>query len=652
MSENRTIFLDNDDMAYGVGFDRIEQIQIPSFESIDINDAIEFFEIKRYFDNGLRVKDWSDEQYSEYCEKSKKLFGITMRFVKGLKDSTILEVYRRINGHFYHKPFWILFDKCSLYNEISPSIFDQLLHNESVSLYDILSHKKIAKQYGMVIRDFILETLDHIPLLLQVYEQDYIEKKVKLFLPDELKAQDISNYFERYINSDFPNLNYLKKIVQMRSKDPFCISDIIKLKASRRYDEKRQEVFEHGVSIPYGLEVIFSPDQEEEKVEKEGEENTRIYSYSQKWLLETLDYPDVLSNFIYLFEFVDYPQLRFLHVAKSFQSDPVERAMQSESKRQYPEYHSFDFNNRLSCGQMALYYYFLKKNDVRLEAVLEWFFNVYLQEEYGCAAMNVLLPSEGSSYSEKCTSICTALESAEKQFSLFVEFGEIDFDLLALMSGSKRIDDIPSLIDKKYIYGVGETFAKIQSFLFSDQCTFSFVKRIYKEGRTYPNFYQLIKSENVYLTDYFDNDQKTFHWLAEQKLLTINADGLIKPGDPWKTTIAMDLFMNEVISFRYYPTVSKPVFDEWIKKGYLETKSSLFSRPEAKYYNYIMNDADFDNGLKLRNKYSHGNQSGITDERIHESNYMIFLKLFVLLAIKINDDFSLKEQQEQMNQEA
>ena len=167
-------------MGYGTGFDRIEQLPIPNFVSIDINDAIEFFEIKRYFDNGLRLKAWTDEQYSEYCEKSKKLFGLTMRFFKALSDTTIIDIYREIEeGRFYNKPFWTLFNNCKLYKTIFPSVFDSLLHTDQVSLSDVLVHKEISKQYGMIIRNFIMETLNHIDLLLRVYEQRLYPRKRK-----------------------------------------------------------------------------------------------------------------------------------------------------------------------------------------------------------------------------------------------------------------------------------------------------------------------------------------------------------------------------------------------------------------------------------------------------------------------------------------
>ncbi|MDR7079701.1 hypothetical protein J2Y03_004759 [Neobacillus niacini] len=55
-----------------------------------------------------------------------------------------------------------------------------------------------------------------------------------------------------------------------------------------------------------------------------------------------------------------------------------------------------------------------------------------------------------------------------------------------------------------------------------------------------------------------------------------------------------------------------------------------------------MNKSSFNNALDLRNRYSHGTQpSGDDSEDIHELNYMIFLRMFILIIIKINDDFCI-----------
>lgn len=62
---------------------------------------------------------------------------------------------------------------------------------------------------------------------------------------------------------------------------------------------------------------------------------------------------------------------------------------------------------------------------------------------------------------------------------------------------------------------------------------------------------------------------------------------------------------------------------------------------ESDYLNYILNNK-YSNSLFLRNMYLHGTQL-VDNEVLHKSNYMIILRLFILVIIKINDELCLKE---------
>ena len=62
-------------------------------EDIDINDAVEFYQINLYFENGARSTEWSDEQFTAYYEKQKNLFSLTMRFFNGLNEDNIEKEY-------------------------------------------------------------------------------------------------------------------------------------------------------------------------------------------------------------------------------------------------------------------------------------------------------------------------------------------------------------------------------------------------------------------------------------------------------------------------------------------------------------------------------------------------------------------------------
>jgi len=637
-------------MSYGRKLEKIETIDIPEYSRIDINDAIEFYEIRKYFDDGAYSKSWADDQREKYNEKSKKLFGLTMRYINALTDSTIVQEYEKIEDYPYRTAFWQLFDKCKLYNKISETAFNAILQSKNLSLHDILLHKSIVVKYGEAIRNNILGSFENMRYIIHVYEQNYTHSE-KLYLPEELTPKDKCQFIEAYIDSDFPNLNYIETISLMQPSKDFPISDMLRLKAKRKYQELSKKTFENGTFFSYGIELSFSPEQKEEKKAEIVGRKFSV-SYSTVWLCDTLDYPSVLNNFIYIFEFVDFPQMRCLHVAKESESGVFECTMQSKSSRIYPVNHAFRFADGLAQMQMHAYYGFLSQNNIRYEDVLEWLFTKYLQEEFGCSEMRASFPSEGTSYYEKCITLCSLLDSVLKQFSLYVDNGDIDFELLSMIQGSKKFGDIPSLVENKYIYGNGNTFNNLKNTMFSDQCMLSFVPRIHNEGKTYSRLFDLLYNEKIYLSDYREHNIPTIRWLEENDLISIDDSGLIHLGNIYRIAIIKDLFDIGVISKWHFDPNAFPVIQEWIDAGMLIEKSSLLTQQEVNYFDYILNNAEYDNGLQLRNKYAHGNQLAITDENEHKKNYYYFLRIFTILAIKINDDFSLREQQNRtQNQE-
>ena len=637
-------------MSYGRKLEKIETIDIPEYSRIDINDAIEFYEIRKYFDDGAYSKSWADDQREKYNEKSKKLFGLTMRYINALTDSTIVQEYEKIEDYPYRTAFWQLFDKCKLYNKISETAFNAILQSKNLSLHDILLHKSIVVKYGEAIRNNILGSFENMRYIIHVYEQNYTHSE-KLYLPEELTPKDKCQFIEAYIDSDYPNLNHIETISLMQPSKDFPISDALRLKAKRKNQDLSKKVFENGAFFSYGTELSFSPEQKEEKKAEIVDRKFSV-SYSTDWLRDTLDFPSVLNNFIYIFEFVDFPQMRCLHVAKESESGVFERTMQSKSSRIYPVNHAFRFADGLAQMQMHAYYGFLSQNNIRYEDVLEWLFTKYLQEEFGCSEMRASFPSEGTTYCEKCITLCSLLDSVLKQFSLYVDNGDIDFELLSMIQGSKKFGDIPSLVENKYIYGNGNTFNNLKNTMFSDQCMLSFVPRIHNEGKTYSRLFDLLYNEKIYLSDYREHNIPTIRWLEENDLISIDDSGLIHLGNIYRIAIIKDLFDIGVISKWHFDPNAFPVIQEWIDAGMLIEKSSLLTQQEVNYFDYILNNAEYDNGLQLRNKYAHGNQLAITDENEHKKNYYYFLRIFTILAIKINDDFSLREQQNRtQNQE-
>lgn len=646
MVDDRVEYFESNDLLYGHNFNKIETIKIPDISQINVNDAIEFYEIKRYFDNGTQLNTWSDEEYERYKAKSKKLYELTFCFFNAISDTTIIECYLTTD-HSYRKEFWALLNKCKLYDKISDDIFGTLIHTDGIAPFDIFRHKNIVNRYGAVLRSYIIECDKSIRILMHVYEQDYTHKE-KLFLPNELLGADTCSCLERYIDSASPNVNTLNSIVQMRSSQMFPISDELRLKAKRQYAKEIEKLSHTGVSFEHGIQLVFSLDQREEKIAEHNGRDFKV-SYSTSWLLDTLDYPSILNNFIYIFDYVDIPQMRSQHVSKKADLGTFERILHTESSRIYPCSSGFSSVNGLATMQMNAYYNFLKGQKLRLEDVLKWFFVEYLQSEYNCPEIRVSFPSESSSYVEKCSTIITAFESILKQYSLYVKNGEIDFELLGMSTTPITFEGVSSLVEQKYIYGGSKEYTDLTFMLFSDQCMFSHVHHIYEEKKAYENFVDLILHENVYLSDYKEHEHLALKRLSDYNLIEIAPNGLITMKSKVRVAILRDLYKNEVASKWHYPSTALSEIQELVDQGVLSQKRSLLSIPEASYLNYLLNRSEYDNGLEIRNKYVHGIQQVNPNENDHMHNYLILLQVFVLLAIKINDDFELKEIVEEMD---
>lgn len=640
MNKERVEYFSSNDVLYGHNLSKIEEMPIPLFENISINDAIEFFEIKRYFDEGTRYKTWTEQDFEKYKEKSDRLDGLTKRFFSQINDESINELYENIELG-YHSQFWILFDICKLYNKISEEVFASLIEHEHVSPHDLFKHYHIAKKYGNVLRNYILNNDFCVPLVLHIYEQDFTDDE-KMYLPAELTGEDICNYLETYVDGEKPNPNYLETILNMHCTKTFPITDELRLKAKKKYESEIERISQSATGVLYGISVSFDPNQEEPKACKSEGRDISV-SYSTHWLQDSLDYESILNNFIYVFEFVDFPQMRSSHVCKKSNSSVFERAFAPKSSRYYHINQQFNALQAISAMQMSGYYDFLKENEINLEDVLLWFFTQYLQSEFNCPEIRVSMPSLGSSYAEKCSSIITAIETILRQYNLFAKNGCIDFELISMSTTPVVFDGVKSIVDNKYVYGNGKDYENLSFMLFSDQCMFSFVERIYKQGRSYDSFIDLLLKEEIFLSDYREREKESFEYMASFDLVSIDKNGKIEPKNKIKLAILRDLYQNDVISKKHYPSDAQKVIDEFIEKGILIEKSSFFSQPETDYLNYLLNRSEYNNGLEIRNKYIHGIQHVNQNETEHKQNYYILLRILILIAIKINDEFCLKE---------
>ncbi|EMS72218.1 hypothetical protein, partial [Ruminiclostridium cellobioparum] len=569
-----------------------------------------------------------------YYEKSiNSLFSLVAKFFTSIDQNNILEIYKKVS-FVYVDDFWELIEKFKVYNNFTKEGFKEFIYESKVNLSVLLRYKEIIECFGDIIKEYMLNDCTSAELLLDKYEIKHISEPFPLYFPKELNSIDKEKIIADYIDSKNPNLNYLRLMSNIQSnKDKIEISPKTLLKAKKRAEEQESNFFKENSGFSVETSVVFSETQTE-AAQVMINEKMIAASYGTRWIADNLDYATLLNNFIHLFEFVDI-QMRFQLVSKFNQMGVFERFISMSSQNSYQKGFVFEQLNNLSLLQMLGYYNYLFGIGVRLEEVIEWFFEEYLLNEFNVKNFIVTMPSSNSTFLEKCTNIMPALEAVLKQFSLFVEEGEVDHELLEIRSDQLIYQNIPSLIEKKYAYGMGDEYKNATFFLFSDQSCLGYVEKL---EPTYNNCYELLSNEKIKISDYNDFFIHNINWLIEHQYLSMDEEYLTFSND-LLILLLKDLYFNDVITYWNYTEDGKRIMDELECRNVIEFESSLFSRPEQAYINYFLNKRQFNNGIDLRNKYSHTQPKTGNDEKMYHHDYMVFFRLFVLSIIKINDEF-------------
>ena len=121
---DRVKYYSANDIAYGLNMGKIEKIypQPPQTLIHDINDVIELYNIKLYFDDGIRSTTWSDANLKAYSDYVPKFTPIVFSYFNKISDDTLSHIIKDLYK-IYQDDFWFLFDKTKLYEHISDTIF-------------------------------------------------------------------------------------------------------------------------------------------------------------------------------------------------------------------------------------------------------------------------------------------------------------------------------------------------------------------------------------------------------------------------------------------------------------------------------------------------------------------------------------------------
>jgi len=619
------------DMTCGLNIDKIiKKINENAVENDwSISDFIEFYNILKFLDI-KRFIDYIVKQtgmdIESYIKRIKQKLG---EFV-GVNREDFILLYDA-EDFVDVEDFLELLEKYCVYKDMSDEDFKDLLNKKYVHIHIVLKFKKITEYFDFILKEKILCDSKNAEIIISKYLNE-----PQLYLPPSLMEKEILDLIDDYIDSPHVNINILRKIITFPTGKGLNIPDKIILHAKRKAKIEEENIFKNGVGIETGVSISYLIDQDEVLLfNTEG----RIVDIkvSRKWIEENLDYPTLWNNFIYVFNFFD-DNFRLVFTSKKNETSVLEAVLRPAGNHLYNKSFVFESKDLIGNVEMNSYIKVLQAFGIRIEDMIEWFFLDYLKEEFSIDNFFVRMPSEESSYFEKCRTILPEIDRIFKQYNILIEYGEVDQELIQISSSTFKNKDIMSFNHKKYVYPMNGWYQSASYLLFSDQSGIFYMPN---KSQHYKNFVDLIIKEKVSKSDFKQYQLQDMKWLLDNELITQDEKGYIKFVDINLIYVLKELYYEDVLSYWHYPDEIKKVIEDLLSHNHVYSESTLLTRNEQDYIDYYLNKAKFTNGHDIRNRYLHGTNSN--DEKQYETDYYSILKLIVIIIIKINDDLCIKE---------
>lgn len=634
----RVRFFSVHDLAAGWYVDRVAELAEqfdPANAPMAIGDLLELHNVQRYLEHDLLPRRYTDTERAQAKARIPQIRSAVARFFSFVDDTNCGTLIADID-HDYHADLLELLGRNKAFERCAPDVMLPTLDRVGLRLGEMLASKKVVDAYDKEIRHKLRASPQNAEHLVRKYLQNDVSEEIHL--PASFTPHDARELLEGYVDSPDANPNYVGLIETAQTSPVTGIDAKLKLRAKRRNAEMTQKFFEETTGIKTGCEVGVSGTQVEavKFAMDESEGLVARYTYSRRWLDQTCDNPSILNNFQHLFEFADHHTLLTLPAYPS-NLGVVERFMMTTGKTSYHIGAAFRAIDMSTLLQTRLYQHYLATKDIDLEDVIAWFFEQYLPEEFGALNFSFTPSDRGTSYLQKVRHLFAEMESVATQFSLFVQNGELDRDLLAMTSDQVRYKRLPSLVVGKYVYqSDGDEIAGVLHALFSDQSTLTYID----EGLQAADAVTLVIENQVAYTDFHDYQLPAIDYLIELGLL-VNTGTRVRIAKAEQILVLKSLFTTQAASYYHLSDAGRAAVDAMVAKGWVTRGASLLTAAEGKYFNYFLNKVDFSNGPELRNKYLHGSQANFDGEDAHFQTYITALRLIVALVIKMNDDFCL-----------
>ena len=594
-------------------YDRVQNYIESYRSSTEINDLIEIYLILKLLKTESEFSNFK-HLIKQFNSDLSRNFPVSMFEI----DYNSIDVS-------YRNVFWELVLFLGKINQNDVKDFELYIKKHNIQVIILKCVSELINLFPQVIKNNFLSLSRNIEFFLNHQSGKFTDSKNGLYIRLGITSKEINDLAKKYCENDYTNPNYLQMIVEYKKLSEYEFNDEIKLLAKRAADEFWERHSETNEGMQYSQSVSISPLELDQLYVCE---NNRII-INKTILDEHHDFPTLLNNYIYIFGFFNYETGLPWLVA----NDETFSFTRLFSPKSNAHFEDCDTHLKLSFGLLFYAYFdYLKKNDIDIEEIIDWYFNIYLETELNIKGFHFHASNKESSYYERGKSIICEMDSILDQYELFFRNREIDQGLLEIRSKASSYVSLKSFNEKKFLkLSNTSDNSALFSVLFSDQSPLSFISST-KEHST---FFRHIKS-GVKITDFEDYQVKQIKILIDQNLLKLS-DELITFTNFQEINILNKLWRSGTYCLYYKDKLVLDIAEDLCKKGYCVYSDKLFSEHETNYLSYILDDKKYGNGLKIRNKFVHGKFAYKSEEE-HIQNYLELLQIVIFYVMRINDE--------------
>ena len=459
----------------------------------DVNDVIELYNIWLFVENGVYRTDWTEETLELVRTKFKEE---AAHFFSGLQKETWVNVFKQVDVEYTHC-FWEVLDRFNFGGILDVDTLRDAFSEKTWALREMLQQERLVNRHQQAVAELLKENELAAEWLLQEYVQDDdIHDRKRMFFPKALSLQDREEIISRYLDTERPNLNYVRLVLLARKDANLRLSDALRLKASKVEQRLNEELFptENLIQHRYCVSISKASGKPMKWVDRD-ENGDSILCYSRPIML-LFKGAELLHYFRYGFEFLTLNGLITL-IAKTSDAGSFERVFAMKGKYSYPTNLSFQCKEGISLMQIESMQCVLQEEGTNIEASLKIFYEQYLKERYGFPSGTLSLADVSADWLTKCKAIVPEIDAIAHRYDQYAKTGAVDEDLLRISTDNVRITEVASANPGRYysIKGQPAELYRLFYLFFSDQSMLTFVEP-FKENHDYHSFYELITEQD------------------------------------------------------------------------------------------------------------------------------------------------------------